>query len=113
MKELLKAKNGQSHSGIMQRDDGHWYEYVIAPASVPDAYSFAMINIDDQKQKEQEIQQKQNTTSEILRISEILNVEGNDFKQSIQKGLAKLGEDLQADRVSLMETSGNSAKKRL
>lgn len=110
MKELLAAKNGQSHSGIMQRDDGHWYEYVIAPASVPDAYSFAMINIDDQKQKEQEIQQKQNTTSEILRISEILNVEGNDFKQSIQKGLAKLGEDLQADRVSLMETSGNSAK---
>lgn len=110
MKELLTAKNGQSHSGIMQRADGHWYEYVIAPASVPDTYSLAMINIDAQKQKEQEIQQKQNTTSEILQISEILNVEGNDFKQSIQKGLAKLGEDLQADRVSLMETSGNSAK---
>ncbi|GHV97932.1 hypothetical protein lacNasYZ03_00480 [Lactobacillus nasalidis] len=102
--EIFGGADGRIHQGIFHAKAGNWYEYITATASVPDTYSLVLINIDEQKHNEQEIQQKQSTTNEIVQLSEILNVKNDRFDDAISQGLAKLGEDLQADRVSLLET---------
>ncbi|MDA3795658.1 hypothetical protein [Lactobacillus delbrueckii] len=43
-------------------------------------------------------------------MSEILNVENDKLETAISKGLAKLGTDLAADRVVVMEGEGQYAK---
>lgn len=65
---------------------------------MPDTYSLALINIDEQKRGEREIQRKQATTNEIVQLSEILNVKNTDFETAINQTLAKLGQDLAAAR---------------
>ncbi|MDA3767062.1 hypothetical protein PF586_00875 [Lactobacillus delbrueckii] len=77
---------------------------------MPDTYSLALINIDEQKRGEREIQRKQATTNEIVQLSEILNVKNTDFETAINQTLAKLGQDLEADRVTLMEIHGDVAR---
>lgn len=110
IKELYDSKGHGIQQGIFHSEDGHWYEYITASASVPDTYSLALINIDEQKRGEREIQRKQATTNEIVQLSEILNVKNTDFETAINQTLAKLGQDLEADRVTLMEINGDVAR---
>lgn len=110
IKELYGSKDRGIQKGIFHSKAGHWYEYITASASVPDTYSLALINIDEQKRGEREIQRKQATTNEIVQLSEILNVENDKLEIAISKGLAKLGTDLAADRVAVMEGEGQYAK---
>ncbi|GHN12518.1 EAL domain-containing protein [Lactobacillus delbrueckii] len=110
IKELYGSKDRGIQKGIFHSKAGHWYEYITASASVPDTYSLALINIDEQKRGEREIQRKQATTNEIVQLSEILNVKNTDFETAINQTLAKLGQDLEADRVTLMEIHGDVAR---
>ncbi|MGM9905391.1 EAL domain-containing protein [Lactobacillus sp.] len=110
IKEIFASDAGQIRKGIFHSKTGHWYEYITAKASVPGTRSLVMINIDEQKRSEREIQQKQNTTNEIVQLSEILNVENDQMETAINKGLAKLGLDLGADRVVVMEGENDLVK---
>lgn len=110
IKELYGSKDRGIQQGIFHSEAGHWYEYITASASVPETRSLVMINIDEQKRSQHEIKQKQNTTNEIVQLSEILNVENDKLETAISKGLAKLGTDLAADRVVVMEGEGQYAK---
>lgn len=110
IKEIFGASDGEIRQGTFHSKTGHWYEYITAKSSVPDTRSLVMINIDEQKRSQHEIKQKQNTTNEIVQLSEILNVENDKLKTAISKGLTKLGTDLAADRVAVMEDDGQYAK---
>lgn len=110
IKEIFGASDGEIRQGTFHSKTGHWYEYITAKSSVPETRSLVMINIDEQKRSQHEIKQKQNTTNEIVQLSEILNVENDKLKTAISKGLAKLGTDLAADRVFVMEGEGQYAK---
>lgn len=110
IKVIFGASDDEVRQGTFHSRTGHWYEYITAKSSVPDTRSLVMINIDEQKRSQHEIKQKQNTTNEIVQLSEILNVENDKLKTAISKGLAKLGTDLAADRVAVMEGEGQYAK---
>lgn len=110
IKVIFGANDDEVRQGTFHSRTGHWYEYITAKSSVPDTRSLVMINIDEQKRSQHEIKQKQNTTNEIVQLSEILNVENDKLKTAISKGLAKLGTDLAADRVAVMEGEGQYAK---
>lgn len=110
IKVIFGASDDEVRQGTFHSRTGHWYEYITAKSSVPDTRSLVMINIDEQKRSQHEIKQKQNTTNEIVQLSEILNVENDKLKTAISKGLSKLGTDLAADRVAVMEGEGQYAK---
>lgn len=110
IKVIFGASDDEVRQGTFHSRTGHWYEYITAKSSVPDTRSLVMINIDEQKRSQHEIKQKQNTTNEIVQLSEILNVGNDKLKTAISKGLAKLGTDLAADRVAVMEGEGQYAK---
>lgn len=110
IKVIFGASDGEIRQGTFHSRTGHWYEYITAKSSVPETRSLVMINIDEQKRSQHEIKQKQNTTNEIVQLSEILNVENDKLETAISKGLAKLGTDLAADRVFVMEGEGQYAK---
>lgn len=110
IKVIFGASDDEVRQGTFHSRTGHWYEYITAKSSVPDTRSLVMINIDEQKRSQHEIKQKQNTTNEIVQLSEILNVGNDKLKIAISKGLAKLGTDLAADRVAVMEGEGQYAK---
>lgn len=110
IKVIFGASDGEVRQGTFHSRTGHWYEYITAKSSVPDTRSLVMINIDEQKRSQHEIEQKQNTTNEVVQLSEILNVENDKPETAISKGLAKLGTDLAADRVAVMEGEGQYAK---
>lgn len=110
IKVIFGASDGEIRQGTFHSRTGHWYEYITAKSSVPETRSLVMINIDEQKRSQHEIKQKQNTTNEIVQLSEILNVENDKLETAISKGLAKLGTDLAADRVVVMEGEGQYAK---
>lgn len=111
MSEFAKtAKTRKLQTGIFKNHYGHWYEYVVAPASVPDAYSLVLINIDKQKQSELELEKKQQTNKEIIQLSERLNVKNSKLETAIADALGTLGRDIGADRFYLMETDQRFAK---
>ena len=100
IKVICGASDGEIRQGTFHSRTGHWYEYITAKSSVPETRSLVMINIDEQKRSQHEIK---HTTNEIVQLSEILNVENDKLETAISKGLAKLGTDLAADRVVVME----------
>ncbi|MGO2795826.1 MAG: GGDEF domain-containing protein [Lactobacillus delbrueckii] len=107
IKVICGASDGEIRQGTFHSRTGHWYEYITAKSSVPETRSLVMINIDEQKRSQHEIK---HTTNEIVQLSEILNVENDKLETAISKGLAKLGTDLAADRVVVMEGEGQYAK---